>query len=114
MISCHYCDRPANSRDHIVPRRLGGPDALWNLVMSCGPCNMRKKDNWPSCQCEGCRSAVGEFLTDKARAESAGAAILARIEKNEEMVIAYQDQVSRAIERGLNLQRALADVSVFQ
>lgn len=56
---CHYCGRalldffpevgpgfrrPLNAPmvDHRTPKCRGGPDALWNLVLSCQRCNQRK------------------------------------------------------------------------
>lgn len=33
------------SRDHVIPRSKGGPDALTNLVLSCMVCNEAKGDN---------------------------------------------------------------------
>jgi hypothetical protein len=33
----HQC-----TRDHVRPRCEGGPDRLYNLVISCGPCNREK------------------------------------------------------------------------
>lgn len=55
---CHYCKRSMNfggggpshvTRDHVVPRALGGKDA-GNLVAACVTCNQQK----------GCMSA-GDF-----------------------------------------------------
>lgn len=55
---CHYCDAPATTSDHIVPRALGGADAQYNRVPSCLPCNQAKADRMPTCQCFKCRAAV--------------------------------------------------------
>ncbi len=46
---CRYCDAiPASYHvDHFVPKCLGGPDKLHNLVLSCGPCNMKKSGQHP-------------------------------------------------------------------
>ena len=53
---CHYCrveviqfDRPwidtggpYPERDHVVPRARGGSNAISNLALACGGCNVRK------------------------------------------------------------------------
>lgn len=39
---CTYCLGPAEHRDHVVPLRLGGADALWNLRPACAACNLSK------------------------------------------------------------------------
>lgn len=48
---CAYCGVSKESAiaigarltvDHIVPRSMGGPDELWNLVAACGKCNSSK------------------------------------------------------------------------
>jgi 5-methylcytosine-specific restriction endonuclease McrA len=63
--TCHYCGerfdqsdkhlRP--TRDHIIPRALGGPDDFWNIQRSCARCNTKKKDDWPTCPCTKCNTA---------------------------------------------------------
>lgn len=64
--SCHYCGgqfdpsdkhhRP--TRDHIIPKAKGGPDALWNTVHAHARCNTKKKDDWPTCPCRKCQLAI--------------------------------------------------------
>ena len=51
--TCRYCSKRAKpvELDHVIPRRLGGPNTPWNLVVSCHKCNQRK-DN----------QTVAEFL----------------------------------------------------
>lgn len=43
---CHYCGRPLNNRtatiDHIIPRSRNGSNHLWNLVLACRQCNVKK------------------------------------------------------------------------
>lgn len=43
---CQYCgtNDPAAyyALDHVIPRKLGGPDTAYNLVIACQPCNSRK------------------------------------------------------------------------
>ena len=42
--NCVYCGKPANSIDHVIPKKLGGGDNPENLVPACMDCNRRKKD----------------------------------------------------------------------
>ncbi|MCC6919676.1 MAG: HNH endonuclease [Alphaproteobacteria bacterium] len=46
---CFYCDRtmggdpkPSCTLDHLSPRKPGGGDVLYNLVLACIHCNQRK------------------------------------------------------------------------
>jgi 5-methylcytosine-specific restriction endonuclease McrA len=41
---CAYCDAPAQSLDHVIPRSQGGPTTQSNLVACCLACNRRKGD----------------------------------------------------------------------
>lgn len=67
---CHYCNkRFGTTIDHIVPRAFGGPDAMWNYVPSCEPCNLKKGSDWPSCPCDYCVAAVTRFLSSPERRE---------------------------------------------
>lgn len=69
---CHYCGvRAGTTIDHVVPRAFGGPDARWNYVSSCEPCNLDKAATWPICPCDFCRAAVDRFLSDDSRREKA-------------------------------------------
>lgn len=63
ILVCHYCQRElvghgsddlAPTRDHVVPRALGGLDVRWNRVWSCRACNSDKADKYPSCTCAFC------------------------------------------------------------
>lgn len=36
---CVWCGAPASHADHLIPKSMGGPDALPNLVAACPPCN---------------------------------------------------------------------------
>ena len=40
--TCVYDGAPATAADHVIPRKLGGPDELWNLVATCKKCNSQK------------------------------------------------------------------------
>ena len=44
---CQYCDGPAESIDHVLPRSRGGPHAWDNVVACCRSCNIRKGDRLP-------------------------------------------------------------------
>jgi hypothetical protein len=44
MTTCTYCEAPATSVDHVVPRALGGSDDPANLVPACTWCNSSKRD----------------------------------------------------------------------
>ncbi len=48
---CQYCGADETTRsgpwgliaEHVVPKKMGGPDAEFNLVKACTPCNATKK-----------------------------------------------------------------------
>ncbi|MDD9369313.1 MAG: HNH endonuclease, partial [Acidimicrobiales bacterium] len=42
---CQYCDGPAESIDHVVPRSRGGAHSWDNCVAACRACNSRKADH---------------------------------------------------------------------
>ncbi len=46
-----HCERPASTRDHVVPRAKGGAKKNGNIVLCCGYCN----------QAKGCKT-VREFV----------------------------------------------------
>ena len=41
---CQYCNGPAESIDHVIPRSKGGEHVWENVVAACRPCNVRKRD----------------------------------------------------------------------
>ena len=41
---CQYCDGPAESIDHVIPRAKGGPHEWENVVAACRDCNLHKRD----------------------------------------------------------------------
>jgi 5-methylcytosine-specific restriction endonuclease McrA len=41
---CQYCNGPAESIDHVIPRSKGGDHVWENVVAACRPCNVRKRD----------------------------------------------------------------------
>lgn len=59
MYECHYCHdvltKNEVTKDHIVPRAVGGIDERLNIVDSCRECNGKKADAWPTCMCNKCR-----------------------------------------------------------
>jgi 5-methylcytosine-specific restriction endonuclease McrA len=67
--SCHYCDAPATTRDHIVPRsklRLLAHQFTYlsdtpNIVPACQPCNQRKSDLRSDCTCPRCCAAWAAY-----------------------------------------------------
>lgn len=63
--TCHYCDDPAETRDHVVPRGAGGKNGDYNIVPSCFACNGAKADEWPTCSCAFCERAQAIFATYK-------------------------------------------------
>lgn len=64
-VECHYCGRAfpreAITKDHIVPKKLGGRNGRANIVMACGPCNSAKGHKRPTCDCEKCRNAIAAW-----------------------------------------------------
>jgi 5-methylcytosine-specific restriction endonuclease McrA len=44
---CGYCNRYANTIDHVMPRSRGGKNVWENVVAACGPCNHRKASRTP-------------------------------------------------------------------
>lgn len=41
---CVYCGTESDTMDHVIPKKLGGPDSANNLVNSCKHCNSSKSD----------------------------------------------------------------------
>ena len=48
---CFYCGKDCTGGefhwDHRIPIAAGGPDAEWNLVIACPPCNLKKDSKVP-------------------------------------------------------------------
>jgi hypothetical protein len=66
MRRCHYCNAARGiTKDHIVPKSLGGPNIQWNYVRACQQCNCDKADSWPDCPCGVCTLAVEMYLWHK-------------------------------------------------
>jgi len=45
---CAYCDREADTIDHVLPRSRGGGNSWLNTVAACYACNQRKGDRTPA------------------------------------------------------------------
>ncbi|MFJ8688533.1 HNH endonuclease [Micromonospora wenchangensis] len=45
---CAYCDGPASTVDHVLPRSRGGRNTWRNTTAACYPCNQRKGDRTPA------------------------------------------------------------------
>jgi 5-methylcytosine-specific restriction endonuclease McrA len=45
--SCAYCDGPATTIDHVLPRSRGGRNTWENTVAACDTCNRRKGHRTP-------------------------------------------------------------------
>ncbi len=43
---CQYCNKAAESIDHVVPRSKGGSHTWDNVVAACRPCNAHKQDRF--------------------------------------------------------------------
>lgn len=60
VVPCHYCQREVGpgalefTRDHVVPRALGGQDRRDNVVPCCRDCNGEKADRYPTHDCAFC------------------------------------------------------------
>jgi 5-methylcytosine-specific restriction endonuclease McrA len=44
---CAYCEKPADTLDHVKPRHRGGATVVCNLVPACKNCNRKKgSEDW--------------------------------------------------------------------
>lgn len=73
---CHYCGvKRRRTRDHIVPRALGGKEAPWNFVRACQPCNAAKADSLPGgahlLACSTCQEAIQRWRDGERQATRA-------------------------------------------
>lgn len=74
---CHYClnyttrkrnksgkQQPWNAtKEHIVPRSLGGPNVMSNYVLACAACNNRRGVTLFFCKCSTCHRKIHNFLS---------------------------------------------------
>ncbi len=42
--TCHYCNAPANTADHIIPVSKNGSNEVSNLLPACVKCNSSRQD----------------------------------------------------------------------
>lgn len=69
---CHYCKKKCNyesakmypTRDHIVPKGLGGPNSLDNYVLACSGCNHKRGTMLFYCKCRDCQEKIYDALYD--------------------------------------------------
>lgn len=73
---CHYCGvqtrkstckADANlypTRDHIVPKSLGGPNSIDNYVLACFGCNNDRGTSLFYCKCIMCETKIQKALSD--------------------------------------------------
>lgn len=60
MQKCHYCPKPGDTKEHIVPKLYlrGMTIPAWlrsrNIVRACHSCNHRKKHYRSNCTCTLC------------------------------------------------------------
>jgi hypothetical protein len=74
---CHYCRddmvfpldkrQPQNipnavTRDHIVPRSMGGEYRDHNLILACRRCNEKRGDNLYYCSCAFCANVIESYM----------------------------------------------------
>ncbi len=46
--ACGYCERRADTIDHVLPVSRGGRNSWENTVAACSPCNQRKANRTPA------------------------------------------------------------------
>lgn len=70
---CHYCGCHTTkydqdyypTRDHIVPRSLGGINHMDNYVLACYKCNQKRGTSLFYCQCRDCQEKIYDALYEK-------------------------------------------------
>jgi hypothetical protein len=67
---CHYCKvgliRSQATRDHVVPRSLGGPNSLSNFVLCCDGCNQKRGTDLDWCNCNFCGPLIAAYRNSDA------------------------------------------------
>lgn len=96
--SCHYCDRftPERERtlDHVVPKAFGGPDANWNLVASCEPCNGDFGDSVRKCDCRDCGKVIQRFHRMRRDERRNGVVVWTRTHRGDDELL---DEITKRI-----------------
>lgn len=68
---CHYCRRRTNrvvgsplqaTREHVVPRSMGGPNSIHNYVLACADCNNKRGTALFFCSCDFCKSLIDDAM----------------------------------------------------
>lgn len=67
--SCTFCGKELQLRqtslDHYLPKSKGGPDAVYNIVLSCKTCNKLKKSSVPGDYAEVMIKLLKKGVRDK-------------------------------------------------
>lgn len=68
---CHYCNRRTNrvigsplqaTREHVVPRSMGGANNISNYVLACATCNNKRGTTLFYCRCEHCSDLINTAM----------------------------------------------------
>jgi len=75
---CHYCNCKTQratsgnatkgniaTRDHVVPKYMGGANAMENYVLACHKCNSRRGNQLFYCDCMHCAPMIREALNNQ-------------------------------------------------
>ena len=78
--NCHYCGVEAKfygrdtqgisnekrlrmaTKDHIVPKSMGGIGTMTNYVMACAECNEHRQDQLHYCGCAFCENVISQYF----------------------------------------------------
>lgn len=82
---CAYCAKPANTVDHIIPKKHGGDNSYENCVAACSRCNSKKADKL--------LKEVGYSLLIKPYRPSPYSTILSKAQSNPEVYVAWSKYV---------------------
>lgn len=71
---CHYCKRQTNrtpgsalqaTKEHVVPRSMGGANSTANYVLACAGCNNKRATTLFYCKCDHCTFLIRAALLDQ-------------------------------------------------
>ncbi len=82
---CAYCAKPANTVDHIIPKKHGGDNSYENCVAACSRCNSKKADKL--------LKEVGYSLLIKPYSPSPYSTILSKAQSSPEVFTAWSKYV---------------------